>query len=62
MIPDKWFEACAQGIGLNTAQYVNAIFFAGLQRNIRAGYPNLEVPEKLTELLPKEIRSILAGQ
>jgi len=62
MIPDKWFEACAQGVGLNTAQYINAIFFAGLQRNIHAGYHHLKVPEKLNKLLPEEIRSILASQ
>ena len=62
MIPDKWFEACAQGVGLNTAQYINAIFFAGLQRNIQAGYHHLKVPEKLNKLLPVEIRSILASQ
>lgn len=62
MIPDKWFEACAQGIGLNKTQYLNAIFFAGIQRNIHAGYHHLKVPEKLNKLLPEEIRSILASQ
>ncbi|MBP6086934.1 MAG: hypothetical protein KA449_01865, partial [Pelolinea sp.] len=62
MIPDKWFEACAQGVGLNKTQYLNAIFFAGIQRNIHAGYHHLKVPEMLNKLLPEEIRSILASQ
>ena len=62
MIPDKWFEACAQGIGLNKTQYLNAIFFAAIQRNIHAGYHHLKVPEKLNRLLPEEIRSFLASQ
>ena len=62
MIPDKWFEACAQGIGLNKTQYLNAILFAAIQRNIHAGYHHLKVPEKLNRLLPEEIRSFLASQ
>jgi len=62
MIPDNWFEACAQGIGLNKTQYLNAILFAAIQRNIHAGYHHLKVPEKLNRLLPEEIRSMLASQ
>jgi D-alanine-D-alanine ligase-like ATP-grasp enzyme len=62
MIPDKWFEACAQGVGLNKTQYLNAILFAGIQRNIHAGYHHLKVPEMLNKLLPEEIKSILVSQ
>jgi len=63
MIPDKWFEACAQGVGLNTAQYINAIFFAGLQRNIHAGYLNLESSRKAKQaFFLRRSWSILASQ
>ena len=62
MIPDKWFEACAQGIGLNKTQYLNAILFAVIQRNTHSGYHHLKVPEKLNRLLPEEIRIFLASQ
>lgn len=62
MIPDNWFEACAQGIGLNKTQYLNAILFAVIQRNTHSGYHHLKVPEKLNRLLPEEIRSFLASQ
>jgi D-alanine-D-alanine ligase len=62
MVPDKWFEACTQGFDLNKAQYINAIFFAGIKRCIRAGYPDLEISEKMIKLLPEKIRSILADQ
>ena len=62
MIPDNWFEACAQGIGLNKTQYLNTILFAAIQCNMHAGYHHLKVPEKLNRLLPEEIRSFLASQ
>ena len=35
MVPDKWFEACARGVGLDKGQYLNAIFLSGIARNLR---------------------------
>lgn len=55
MIPDKWFEVCAKGAGLNSVQYINAIFLAGLSRNIKMGRGNLHVPTKMQEAIPAQI-------
>jgi hypothetical protein len=35
MIPDMWFDACAQTIGMNRRDYCLAIFYAGLKRYIK---------------------------
>jgi D-alanine-D-alanine ligase-like ATP-grasp enzyme len=55
MIPDKWFEVCAGGVGLNPEQYLPAILYASLQRYIHEKQGNLQIPLTLTEFIPQEI-------
>lgn len=55
MVPDYWFEACARGAGLNTDQYLNAIFLAGIVRNMQNGHPGLQIPGEMAEILPGDI-------
>lgn len=55
MVPDKWFEMAASGAGLNSEQYMAAIFLAGIERNIRKGVGHLSLPEKMENFLPEEI-------
>lgn len=59
MIPDKWFEVCASGIGLDPTEYINAIFLAGLLRNIRNGYGDLTIPHQMLEKLPVQILEVI---
>jgi hypothetical protein len=44
MVPDKWFEACARGVGLDKGQYLNAIFLSGIARNLREGMLKKKYP------------------
>jgi D-alanine-D-alanine ligase len=55
MVPDAWFDACACDAGLDTDQYLNAIFLAGIVRNINNGHPDLQIPGKMVECLPGDI-------
>jgi hypothetical protein len=55
MIPDKWFEVCCRGAGLDKDQYLNAIFLAGIVRNLQEGNSTLQIPEMMMNLLPKNI-------
>jgi D-alanine-D-alanine ligase len=55
MVPDRWFEACARGAGLDTDQYLNAIFLAGIVRNTYNGHPGMQIPGGLSEILPGDI-------
>lgn len=59
MIPDKWFEVCASGAGLNAIQYVLAIILAGIVRNIRSGIGNLEIPDEIRNNLPEQVFNTL---
>ena len=59
MIPDKWFEVCASGIGLDSTQYLNAIFLAGIVRNNHQGKSNLTIPLKMNQHLPKSVLDVL---
>lgn len=59
MIPDKWFEVCASGAGLNATQYILAIILAGIVRNIKSGIGNLEIPDEIRENLPVQIFNTL---
>jgi len=54
MIPDKWFEICAKGAGLDSRQYLAAILFASLSRNTKQGIGKLAVPKSLIEFLPQQ--------
>jgi D-alanine-D-alanine ligase-like ATP-grasp enzyme len=47
MIPDMWFDACAQTIGMNRRDYCLAIFYAGLKRYIKVNASSLVIPNKL---------------
>jgi D-alanine-D-alanine ligase-like ATP-grasp enzyme len=53
MLPDKWFEACTRGVGLNGLETVQAVMLAAIQRNIAEGYGYLKVPRGLLPLLNK---------
>jgi D-alanine-D-alanine ligase len=55
MVPDRWFDACARGVWLDTDQYLNAIFLAGIVRNIQNGHEHLQIPGKMVEILPGNI-------
>ncbi|MHC1739963.1 MAG: hypothetical protein AB9897_02510 [Anaerolineaceae bacterium] len=59
MIPDKWFEICASGVGLNSTQYINAIFLAGIERNIKEGKTNLTIPHQMRQILPTAIFDVI---
>ena len=59
IVPDKWFDACARGVGLDRLQYVNAIFLAGIIRNIEQGKANLIIPLEMKQILPKSILDVL---
>jgi D-alanine-D-alanine ligase len=59
MIPDKWFEVCASGIGLDPNQYINAIFLAGIVRNNHQGKADLLIPPKMNQHLPKPVFEVL---
>jgi D-alanine-D-alanine ligase-like ATP-grasp enzyme len=59
MIPDKWFEICASGVGLDSTQYINAIFLAGIVRNFREGKENLKVPLQMRQKIPTAILDVL---
>ena len=58
MVPDAWFGACAQGAGLNTHQYLNAIFLVGIARLIREGH-ELLIPQPMVDMLPARISKSL---
>ena len=62
MVPDKWFEMCAKGSGLETDQYISAIFLAGIVRNLRSGVGGLSIPSPMKELLPPEIYDYLTDE
>jgi hypothetical protein len=61
MIPDKWFEVCASGSGLDSAQYINAIFLAAIVRNSKQINTPLEIPSAMIHYLPEKIIDTLAG-
>ena len=52
MIPDKWFESCAEFAGFTGTQYINAIILAGIVRNIYMGVQNLQIPFGLKKSIP----------
>ena len=62
MIPDKWFEICAAAGNLDSVQYLNSIFLAGIVRNRRMGFVSLEIPEKMKRILPHAIYDQLVAQ
>lgn len=62
MIPDKWFEVCASGAGLNADQYIYAIVLAGIVRNIKSGIGKLKIPEEISGNIPEQIFKKLAGK
>jgi D-alanine-D-alanine ligase len=55
MVPDRWFEACARGGGLDAEQCLNAIYLAGITRNNLNGFHDIRVPGKMVEALPGDI-------
>jgi len=55
MVPDKWFEACTRGVGLGGAVYLNAIFLAGISRNIREGKLQAGIPDEMRTVVPPEV-------
>jgi len=59
MIPDRWFEACASGVGLNQTQYINAIFLSGIVRAIAQGNKTVYIPPEMYEIISSKVISIL---
>jgi D-alanine-D-alanine ligase-like ATP-grasp enzyme len=59
MIPDRWFEACARGVGLNQTQYINAIFLSGIVRSIAQGNITVYIPPEMYKIIPSKVISIL---
>jgi D-alanine-D-alanine ligase len=59
MIPDRWFEICSAGAGLDSNQYLFAIFLAGIVRNNEQEKANLKIPPELMRLLPGKIMDLL---
>jgi D-alanine-D-alanine ligase len=55
MMPDKWFEACSRGAGLDPSQYVNAIFLAAIARNMERSGSHLAIPLEMKALFPTSI-------
>lgn len=52
MIPDKWFEVCAAGIGLNEEQYIVAIFLASICRHLLSGNESFILTAGMMRSLP----------
>lgn len=59
MIPDRWFEVCSAGAGLDAAQYICEIFLAGIVRHNAQGRDRLDIPPEILELLPDKILDII---
>jgi D-alanine-D-alanine ligase-like ATP-grasp enzyme len=59
MVPDLWFENCAKDAGLDENQYIQAIFLAGIARNIQKGMKHIFIPTALKNALPPAIVKIL---
>ena len=57
MIPDKWFGACAATVGINTSQYINAIFCSGISRLVAEMNLLCPFPKKMCNLLGENIVS-----
>ncbi len=58
MIPDKWFEVCAKASGMNSDQYINAIFLSCIHRAQVEGRGNgvdLQIPPEMRHLLPEDV-------
>jgi D-alanine-D-alanine ligase len=55
MVPDRWFEACAAGAGLDARQYLRAIVLAGMARVSREGQSFLRIPPRLAASLPEAV-------
>jgi D-alanine-D-alanine ligase len=60
MVPDRWFEACGKGLGLDSQQYLQAIILAGIGGNARLGHAFIPVPPSLVRALPGGIVDQLA--
>ena len=60
MVPDRWFEACAAGAGLDAGQYLRAIIFAGMARILEEGQSFMRIPAKLAASLPEAVLKRLA--
>jgi hypothetical protein len=55
MLPDKWFAACAHSENMGDAQYVNAIFLAGMVRHVRQKLAKSNIPIEMQMLLPEQV-------
>jgi D-alanine-D-alanine ligase len=55
MVPDKWFEVCAAGAGLDIDEYLTAIIMAGVVRNIRSGKTPFRMTDEMMRSLPRTV-------
>jgi len=51
MIPDKWFDTCAQTIGMSRREYCLAIFYAGMSRYSKTRDTTWSVPQELLDAI-----------
>jgi len=52
MIPDRWFEVCAAGVGLDEKQYLIAIFMASICRHLLSGDESFILTDTMMRSLP----------
>jgi D-alanine-D-alanine ligase-like ATP-grasp enzyme len=67
MVPDPWFEACAEGAGLDGDAYLGAIFLAAILRIDRetgadAGGAPIGIPDAMRDLIPPAAFAALTGK
>lgn len=55
MIPDRWFEGCAQGANMDEDQYLAAILFASVMRWKKSNKTSVSIPDKLVKRIPDQI-------
>lgn len=55
MIPDLWFDVCAESAGMSRNDYCLSILCSSLARALKAGVPSLPIPEQLKPLMAEMI-------
>ena len=62
MVPDPWFERCANTVGLDRRQYLLAIVLAGLVENSRSGHALIPIPPAMKDAIPPAVFERLTRQ
>lgn len=61
MVPDRWFESCAQNAGLDESAYLCAILLAAIVRYAKEGHGRLIPPPGMASLIPEPFHSFIIG-